>query len=192
MIRLTETVKFIIFINVIVFLGLQVSQNMSFDLGPYFKLHTQDTGGFKPMQLVTNMFTHIEFRHLLFNMLVFVFLGPMVEQTLGGKRFLIIVLVAGIVGGVAQFFLSHNAVIYGASGAAMGITLAFAGMFPNLKLMLLFPPIPIKAKYMAIAIVGIDIYSQFTGNTGIGHYAHLAGAAAGFILVWYWGKLNLR
>jgi membrane associated rhomboid family serine protease len=117
----------------------------------------------------------------------------MVESSLGPKRFLILYLTAGIFGGVAQLLLSTNAGILGASGATMGVTLAFAGMFPNLRLMLLFPPIPIKAKYMAMILVGIDLFSGVARtNTGIGHFAHLAGAVVGFLLIVFWGKLNLR
>lgn len=194
MIRITEVVKHIIVINVIVFLALNVAMNAGMDnVLKYFILYTPDTSFFKPIQLVTNMFTHLEISHIFFNMLVLFFLGPMVESALGAKRFLILYLVSGIIGGGAQMLLSTNASILGASGATMGVTLAFAGMFPNLRLMLLFPPIPIKAKYMALILVGIDLFSGVARtNTGIGHFAHLAGALMGFLLVVYWGKLNLR
>jgi membrane associated rhomboid family serine protease len=194
MIRITEVVKHIIIINVIVFLGLNMAQNTGMDnILQYFILSTPDTGFFKPVQIVTNMFTHLDLSHIFFNMLVLFFLGPMVESSLGAKRFLILYLAAGVFGGVAQLLLSTNAGILGASGATMGVTLAFAGMFPNLRLMLLFPPIPIKAKYMAMILVGIDLFSGVARtNTGIGHFAHLAGAVVGFLLIVYWGKLNLR
>lgn len=194
MISVTEVVKHIIIINVIVFLALNVAQNAGMDnVLQYFILSTPDTPFFKPVQIVTNMFTHLDLSHIFFNMLVLFFLGPMVESALGAKRFLILYLASGIMGGVAQMFLSTNASILGASGATMGVTLAFAGMFPNLRLMLLFPPIPIKAKYMAMILVGIDLFSGVARtNTGIGHFAHIAGALVGFLLVVYWGKLNLR
>ena len=193
MIRISDTVKHLLIINFIVFLGLMILSNIHVDLTDYFVLHTFDTNNFKPVQLILNMFTHLRFDHIFFNMLVLFFLGPMVEYALGPKRFLLLYLTAGIIGGLAQLLVSSNAYILGASGATMGVTLAFAAMFPNMKLMLLFPPIPIKAKYLALIIVGIDLFSGLSGmNTGIGHYAHLAGALVGFLLVVYWGKTNLR
>lgn len=193
MLRISETVKHLLIINFIVFIGLTILQNTNIDLLDYFVLHTPDTNNFKPIQLVTNMFTHLRFDHIFFNMLVLFFLGPMVEYSLGHKRFLLLYLVAGIVGGAAQLLVSSNAYILGASGATMGVTLAFATMFPNMKLMLLFPPIPIKAKYLALIIIAIDLFSGLSGaSTGIGHFAHLAGALIGFLLVVYWGKTNLR
>ena len=193
MMRITHIVKHLLIINVIVFIGLQLLLNSNFAVLDYFLLYPPATGNFKPVQLVTYMFTHLDTSHIFFNMLVLFFLGPMVESALGPKRFLILYLAAGIAGGVAQMFLSAGAPSLGASGATMGVTLAFAGMFPNMRLMLLFPPIPMKAKYLAAIIVGIDLFSGISGaSTGIGHFAHLAGAAMGFLLVLYWGKLNLR
>lgn len=193
MMRITHIVKHLILINVIVFIGLHLLMNANFPILDYFLLYPPSSGNFKPVQLVTYMFTHLEISHIFFNMLVLYFLGPMVEASLGPKRFLVLYLAAGIVGGVGQMFFSPGAPSLGASGAIMGVTLAFAGMFPNMRLMLLFPPIPIKAKYLAAIIVGIDLFSGMTGvSPGIGHIAHLAGAATGFILVLYWGKLNLR
>ena len=193
MMRITHIVKHLLIINFIVFLGLQLLVNANIDVREYFYLFPPSSGYFKPIQLVTYMFTHVRFDHIFFNMLVLFFLGPMVEASLGPKRFLIMYLAAGILGGVAQMFLSSGLPSIGASGATMGVTLAFAGMFPNMRLMLLFPPIPKKAKYLALIIVGIDLFSGISGmSTGIGHFAHLAGAAVGFLLVLFWGKLNLR
>ena len=77
----------------------------------------------------------------------------------------------------------------GASGAIMGVTIAYAVMFPNHKLMLLFPPIPIKAKYLAIAYVAMDLYSGMSGaDNGVANWAHLGGALTGFILMRMWLK----
>lgn len=82
---------------------------------------------------------------------------------------------------------SYNIPVVGASGAIMGVTIAFALFFPNMKLMLLFPPIPIKAKYMAIIIIAIDLFSGVSRvSSGIAHFAHLGGALTGLILVYIW------
>lgn len=77
----------------------------------------------------------------------------------------------------------------GASGAIFGVLLAFGVLFPNTQLMLLFPPIPIKAKYFVLAYGGIELYLAFTQpGSNIAHAAHLGGMLFGFILIKYWQK----
>lgn len=80
----------------------------------------------------------------------------------------------------------------GASGAIYGLLVAFAFMFPNAELALLFIPVPIKAKYFVPGIVLLDLFSGVTGYSifggGIAHFAHVGGALFGFILMWYWKK----
>jgi len=66
-------------------------------------------------------------------------------------------------------------------------------MFPNVQLMLLFPPIPVKAKYMAMIFIGLDLFSGFSGfQPGIAHFAHVGGAICGFLMIQYWKMANLR
>ncbi len=82
-----------------------------------------------------------------------------------------------------------NIPIVGASGAIYGVLVAFATLFPNVKLMLLFPPIPVKAKYLAIGLIIFDLLSGFSHfRTGIAHFAHVGGAIAGFLLIMMWKK----
>lgn len=82
--------------------------------------------------------------------------------------------------------------IVGASGAIMGVFVAFALMYPEVKLMLIFPPIPIKAKYMMAALIAFDLFSGFGGfSTGIAHFAHLGGVIGGLIMITMWGYNNL-
>ena len=83
----------------------------------------------------------------------------------------------------------------GASGAIYGLLTAFAFMFPNAELALLFIPVPIKAKYFVPGILAIDLFLGFkgsslfgSGGTGVAHFAHIGGALFGFILLWYWEK----
>lgn len=81
----------------------------------------------------------------------------------------------------------------GASGALYGILVAFAFMFPNAELMMLFIPVPIKAKYFVPGLVAIDLYMGITGTSlfgggGIAHFAHVGGALTGLFMVWYWKK----
>lgn len=76
----------------------------------------------------------------------------------------------------------------GASGAIYGIMAAFAYIFPNTELMLMFPPIPIKAKYLIPAYFAIEIYANFHANDNIAHLAHIGGGIAGLIMVYFWKK----
>jgi membrane associated rhomboid family serine protease len=81
----------------------------------------------------------------------------------------------------------------GASGAIYGIIVAFAFMFPNAELALMFIPVPIKAKYFVPGLVLIDLYLGISGQSifgggGIAHFAHVGGAVFGFLIMWYWKK----
>jgi membrane associated rhomboid family serine protease len=91
-----------------------------------------------------------------------------------------------------SFFRSFLVPALGASGAIMGILVAFGLLYPNMELMLIFLPIPIKAKYFIPILVLIDLFSGLTGfslfGQGIAHWAHLGGALFGFIMAYYWKK----
>lgn len=81
----------------------------------------------------------------------------------------------------------------GASGALYGILVAFAFMFPNAELMLIFLPIPIKAKYFVPVLVAFDLFMGIKGDSlfgggGIAHFAHVGGALFGLLMMWYWKK----
>ena len=85
---------------------------------------------------------------------------------------------------------AYNAVMVGASGALYGVLVAFAFLFPNARLMLLFPPIPIKAKVLVPLLILGDLFFGFTSySIGlIAHFAHVGGAITGMIMMWYWKK----
>jgi membrane associated rhomboid family serine protease len=88
--------------------------------------------------------------------------------------------------------------VVGASGAIYGLLVAFAFMFPNAELALMFIPIPVKAKYFVPVLLLIDLYlgvsggSLFGGSSGIAHFAHLGGALVGFLMMWYWKKTQFN
>ena len=90
----------------------------------------------------------------------------------------------------AQLNMFYNIPVVGASGAVFGILLAFGMMFPDVKLMLLFFPVPIKAKYFVIGYGAIELLSGIANRPGdnVAHFAHLGGMLFGFILIKYWGK----
>ena len=202
MFRVTGVVKHLLIINVLIFLArFVVNPDLYWQLALYYP----GLELFKPFQLISHMFTHANEMHLLFNMLSLYFLGPMVEHYLGAKRFLTFYLVSGFGAMIAHLAMAYFGVIdyvtpmgsaipmVGASGAIMGVFVAFALIYPNVKLMLIFPPIPVKAKYLIMVLIGFDLFSGVAGfNTRIAHFAHLGGALFGFLLIMYWKKLNFR
>jgi membrane associated rhomboid family serine protease len=95
-------------------------------------------------------------------------------------------------GEIDAIFSSYNVPAVGASGAIYGILVAFGMMYPNTELMLMFLPIPIKAKYFIPALLLIDLFSGLTGfslfGQNIANWAHIGGALFGFIMAYYWKK----
>src|SRR5690606_32911417 len=96
--------------------------------------------------------------------------------------------------GIQTLGSSYLSVALGASGAIYGLLVAFAFMFPNAGLALLFIPVPVKAKYFVPAILLYDLLSGLNGSSifgfggGIAHFAHIGGALVGFLLMWFWKK----
>lgn len=88
--------------------------------------------------------------------------------------------------------MQANSTMVGASGAIYGLLIAFAFMFPDAGLMLLFVPYPIKAKYFVPVLVLLDLFSGVTGFSifggGVAHFAHVGGALFGFIIMWFWRR----
>jgi len=198
--RLTDVVKHLIIINVIVYICFAIIFPQFQDYSILYMPWGESEPFFKPVQLVSHMFMHNPAgpMHILFNMMGLFFLGPHIEQVLGKQRFLIFYLSCGFAAVGLHLLLSYLGYIgagrvMGASGAIMGIFIAFAFLFPNTKLMLIFPPIPIKAKYMMGALVLFDVFSGVGGfSTGIAHFAHLGGAICGFVLMYLWGFVDFR
>ena len=96
---------------------------------------------------------------------------------------------------IVEASIISKGVVVGASGAIYGLLVAFAFMFPNAELGIMFIPIPIKAKYFVPGILAIDLFLGFkgssifgAGSTGIAHFAHIGGAITGFFMMWFWKK----
>jgi len=155
---------------------------------------------FQLWQLVSYSFLHGGLFHLLINMYVLWMFGSRIELAWGSKAFVIYYFVCVIGAGLVQLFVASQAVsageIYptvGASGGVFGLLLAFGLTFPNERLMLLFPPIVLKAKWLVLIYAGIELYAGVTGTmAGIAHFAHLGGMLFGFLLLLYWGKHPLK
>ena len=243
MYRISPTVKQLLIINIIFFLGTFLSFNSEF-IYSLFGLYFPENVNFKFWQILTHMFMHGNLPHILVNMFALWMFGSSVESILGSKNFLFFYLTCGLGAAVSQlaflyynyyvdleFFVNNgyesaeiikilnnkskpeinslvnnigiekvasifsnfNSTMVGASGAIMGILVAFAMFFPESKLMLLFLPIPIKAKYFIPAIIIMDLFSAITGQaifspSNTAYVAHLGGALTGFIIMYYWKK----
>jgi len=143
--------------------------------------------GFYPWQLLTYMFMHGGFGHLLMNMFVLWMFGMELENVWGSKRFLTYYLLCGIGAGVANLLVAPlfttAAPTVGASGAIYGVLLAFGLMFPDRPIFVYFL-LPVKAKYFVSAYILLELFYGVTGTSdGVAHFAHLGGAAVGFILL---------
>ena len=145
-------------------------------------------------QFITHQFLHGSLLHLLVNMLGLWFAGRILENLLGGWRFLLFYLACGISGGIFQLLLDPGPILIGASGAVCGVVAAFSALFPEMPItVLLFfvLPIQMRAKWLGRAIVIISLFFILTRTGGnIGNAAHLGGALAGYALVWL-GKRRL-
>jgi membrane associated rhomboid family serine protease len=123
-------------------------------------------------------------------MLALASFGPMLETYWGDKRFLIFYIVTGIGAGIIYAALNYfldadgGGRMLGASGAIYGILMAYGMIFPNLEITLLFPPIPIKAKYM-VFILGFMTYAMDQSGS-VAHSAHFGGALVAFFLITIW------
>ncbi len=156
----------------------------------------QAVEGFQVWRLVTYQFLHFDFFHVLFNMIGLYFFGPMMEQWWGSRRFIAFYLLCGVCGALPMIVLVYAGVIHpqaglvGASGALYGILIGAATLFPHQRVQLLFPPIPMTLRTMALVFLGISFFSALIGNNDGGNAAHLAGAGLGFFLVKRPGLLN--
>lgn len=241
--KLTETIKILLIINVIFFVGTMLSGTA--DL---FTVWYPENPKFHFWQVITHMFMHSQtfYGHIIFNMLGLWMFGTPLEQIWGRNKFLFFYFSAGlgayalsvgidyfnvsnaidalVSGGfdkstifniladgkldtrwvdvlgqdkLDSFLQAYSMGSLGASGAIMGLLVGFGMLFPNTPLMLIFLPIPIKAKYFIPAVVLLDIILGFTGGSSIfgvniAHWAHVGGALTGLIIAWYWKKNNMN
>ena len=187
--RTTPVVLNLVIINALVFFAQMGVEGISekIALWPFKSPY------FEPYQLVTHMFAHGGWGHIIFNMFALWSFGSLLERSWGPKRFLIFYLACGLTAGIAHLFF-ENVPAVGASGAIMGLFAAFAYLFPNTELIIFPIPVPIKAKYAVAIMAAIDLFGGVypTAGGNIAHFAHLGGLAMGFILVIIWNKTNKK
>lgn len=239
--KITDTVKAIIIINIMIFIGCKMLGPKAFEL---LSIWFPENNHFHIWQVITHMFMHHPtfYLHIFFNMLGIYMFGSPLEQMWGRNKFLFFYFSCGIgafllpmaidyynfysvidllmengynKGDIVsvlnsgqyntrwstilgedklqQFLTLFNSNSLGASGALMGLLVAFGMFFPNVGLMLIFLPIPIKAKYFIPLLLVYEIISGFIGGTSlfgvnVAHWAHVGGALTGFIMAYYWKK----
>lgn len=174
----------LIIINALVFLLQQAIQPLT----SYLALWHPLTGKFEVYQLITHMFTHAGWMHLLFNMYALWLFGSMLERNWGSVRFIIFYLACGFGAAAAQLLIAPSPVpAVGASGAVMGLLAAFAYTYPNVQFFIIPFPFAIRAKWLVVIYVAIDLFGGLGfARSGIAHFAHLGGLATGFLLMIFW------
>ena len=194
----------LLFINIILFMVQQlVAQRGGDVLADLFGLHFFLAPDFRLWQVVTYMFLHGSWSHVLLNMFSLWMFGRIIEQTMGQRRFLIYYFICGVGAALCQelwqlgqYHFAHTSVTndlnswktIGASGACYGVLLAFGMTFPEERIMLLFPPIPMKAKYFVVGYALIEVFSAFYSNGNIAHFAHLGGMFFGWLYFRSWRR----
>ena len=183
-------VKNLMILNALIWLaGLLLPQVDEVLIG-YGALYNVLSPNFYSWQVVTYMFLHGSFSHLFFNMFALWMFGRTLEYDLGSKRFLTYYMVCGIGAGLIQMLVclltGSDVQTVGASGAVFGILLSFGMLHPNNVIMLMFPPIPLKAKWFVIIYGALELMYGVRGGDSIAHFAHLGGMLWGFLLLRYW------
>ncbi len=142
--------------------------------------------GQRPWTIATYMFLHGSFPHVLFNMLMLFFFGPRLEERLGSRTFLWFYLASGVGGALLSFAFTPGVMIIGASGAVYGVVVGFARYWPREPIHI-WGILPVQARWLALFMVGSSLFSGITGaRSGIAHFAHLGGLAAGWVFLKLW------
>ena len=184
----------LIIINVLIFMATALLPKAGNTIMEYCAL-SLGTPFFHVYQFITYMFLHANFEHIFFNMFALWMFGRTLEYELGQKRFLTYYMVCGIGAALIQYltalaFGEFPLVLVGASGAVMGL-LAFGVMHPNAVIMLLIPPIPMKAKWFVVIYGVIELFLGWRGVGNVAHFAHVGGMLWGFLLLQWWKQRGI-
>ncbi len=187
----SPVVKNLIIINVLVYMATAL-----LPIGGWireFGALALGTPWFHTYQFITYMFLHADLDHIFFNMFALYMFGTTLEYELGQKRFLIYYMVCGVGAALIQYLTAVllgelPILLIGASGAVMGLLLAFGVMHPNSTIMLLIPPIPIKAKWFVIIYAAIELFLGWRGAGHVAHFAHVGGMLWGLMLLLWWKR----
>lgn len=203
--QIPTVTKNLVAINILMFIATLVNENF---MVTNFAMFYPASPFFKPWQILTHMFMHGGFWHIFFNMYSLLMFGSILERSLGPKKFLIFYFVTGlgavalhtgvewmqarvfIANGIAQAYQQLLVTpTLGASGAIYGVLIGFAMLYPQARLILIFPPIPVKAKWLVIIFAAIELVFGINGiQGGVAHFAHLGGMLFGWLLIRWWRK----
>lgn len=212
-IQLPAVTKNLLIINICVFIMTKLGDNFMYS---NFALFYPGSRFFHFWQYLTYMFMHGNFWHLFFNMFALYMFGTVIEQIIGSRKFLTFYLICGLgaaalhtgvqfieaqtlLGSIADgsqkalnsYQLLKMTPTVGASGAIYGVLIAYAMLFPDNRLTLIFPPISLKAKWWVIIFAGIELITGIFGTAEhVAHFAHLGGMLVGWLLIRYWRNKN--
>lgn len=189
----SENVTYIIMAVCIAIFGLQMQAAdgllRSFALWPLGE-------GFQFWQIVTSAFLHGGVFHLAVNMFGIWMFGRDIESALGPIRFIQLYAASVLAAAFAQLVVTafgDPVPTVGASGGLFGLLVAYAMLFPNRQIMLLFPPIPMRAPVFVALYAAFELYAGMSGTlSGVAHFAHLGGLAGGFLMLRYWRARAVR
>jgi len=192
--RETSAVKILIIINTVIFvlqymtsgIPTQYTQGMHYSQGgitSYLWLSVERLPEF--WRFITYMFVHGGFMHIFFNMWALYLFGKPVEERIGSFVFMKLYFLSGIIGALSWliFNLDSKSPVIGASSAVFGVMAAAALLLPDMKILLLFPPVVMKVKTLVICLSIIEIVMLNQLHSGIAHLAHLGGLLGGFIFI---------
>lgn len=209
--------KYLLIINIVMFLITELVAPMGIDLTGILGLHFFKASDFHVYQLITYMFMHGGWMHIIMNMFMLWMFGMVIENVWGPKKFLFYYIVCGIGAGLCQEVAQYASYVIqgldayqfvnaggsqmpmdaylnlmttvGASGAIYAVLLAFGMLFPDERMFIIPIPIPIKAKWIVVGSVALELfYALGQPGDGVAHVAHLGGMLFGFILIKYWQK----
>ena len=209
--------KNLLIVNFLAFVATWVLQLRGIDLTALLGLHFFLASDFHVYQFVTYMFLHGGLTHIFFNMFALWMFGSVIERVWGPKKFIFYYITCGIGAGVMQELVQYGNYVVegiaayqyvnaggvqmttdayinlwttiGASGAVYAILLAFGMIFPNERLFIIPFPFPIKAKWLVVGYIAIELFSAMSApGDGVAHMAHLGGMLFGFLLIRYWQK----
>jgi len=209
--------KNLLVVNFLAYMATWVFELRGIDLTSLFGLHFFLASDFHFYQFFTYMFLHGSFMHIFFNMFALWMFGSVIERVWGPNKFLVYYICCGLGAGLTQELVQYadysiqglaayeyvnaGGVQYttdsyinlwttiGASGAVYGILLAFGMIFPNERLFIIPIPFPIKAKWLIVGYIAIELFSALqSSGDGVAHMAHLGGMLFGFLLIRYWQK----
>ena len=195
--RTPPVVKNLIIANCLLFLAVRMIPSVNSLLGQYGQLFWVGSPHFHAYQFISYMFLHGSFSHLFFNMFALWMFGRTLEYELGARRFLIYYFVCGVGAALFQILVAWVAgetyfTMIGASGATMGLLMAFGVMHPNNQIFVFPIPMPIKAKWFVIGYIVLEIIQGWgVAGDGIAHFAHVGGMLWGWALLHYWKNRHI-